>query len=133
MKVYRYSTSGLYLGEAEAEESLLENGKYLMPTNSTSVPPPECDEGQCAVFCNGSWECRSMEADSFLEMDGIFELPDHEEEKRIARENLSVIVEILEIETLEQHRAVREFVLTGDPTRLAQIEAKIDALRRQLL
>lgn len=133
MKVYRYSASGLYIGEAEADESLLDESKYSKPANITPIPPPLCGEGECAVFKDGFWEIQPVEADSFLEMDGNFEIDDYEEEKRIARENLSVIVEIIEIETLEQHRAMRDFVLTGNRDRLEQIEARISGLRKQLI
>lgn len=133
MKIYRYSASGLYIGEAEAKEPFLEEGKYLTPANATPIPPPACGDGECAVFREGSWEIQRIEADSFLEMDGIFEISDQDEEKRIARENLSIIVEMIEIETLEQHRAIRDFALTGNRSRLEQIEGRIAELRKQLI
>lgn len=132
MKVYRYSASGLYIGEAEVEESLFEE-EYSRLVNATPIPPPLCGDGECVIFKDGLWEIRHIEADSFLEMNGNFEIDDHEEEKRIARENLSVIVEIIEIETLEQHRAIRDFALTGNRSRLEQIETRIAELRKRLI
>jgi len=139
MKIYRYSISGLYIGEAEADESLLEERTYLMPANSTEIPPPPYDDGEWPVFRNGAWEIHRLESDGFLKTTGHMEIdePDeadkYEEERRIARENLSVIVQIMEIEITEQHRAVREFALTGNRQRLEEIENKISVLRRQLI
>ena len=133
MKIYRYSASGLYIGEIEADESQLEGGQYEMPPNSTFVPPPVCGDGECLVFKSGAWETHRIDGDSFLEVDNFIGNLQDDEERKIARENLSIIVEIIEIETLEQHRAMRDFALTGDRSRLEEIEAKISNLRRQLI
>jgi hypothetical protein len=139
MKIYRYSISGLYIGEAEADESLLEERTYQMPANSTEIPPPPYDDGEWPVFRNGTWEIHRLESDGFLKTTDHMEIdePDkadkYEEERHIARENLSVIVQIMEIEITEQHRAVREFALTGNRQRLEEIEKKISVLRIQLI
>jgi len=125
MKVYKYSASGLYLGEGEADEFLLEEGKFLMPPNSTTVPPPECGHGEWPIFRSGQWDIHRVEEVAVIDHE-------YEEERRIARENLSVIVQIMEIEITEQHRAIRDFALTGDRSRLEDIESRISQLRSQL-
>ncbi|WP_017517031.1 phage tail protein [Pseudomonas nitroreducens] len=41
MLVYQYDTAGLYAGQAEADESPLETGVYLLPARCTEVAPLE--------------------------------------------------------------------------------------------
>jgi len=149
MKVYKYSASGLYLGEGEADASLLEEGKFLMPPNSTTVPPPECGHGEWPIFRSGQWDIHRVDLDGYLDEDDFNRVDlqagdriaveevavidhEYEEERRIARENLSIIVQIMEIEITEQHRAIRDFALTGDRSRLEDIESRISQLRSQL-
>lgn len=39
--VYQYNQSALFISKTIADESPLEPGVYLIPGNSTEIPPPE--------------------------------------------------------------------------------------------
>ncbi|GAA4087356.1 hypothetical protein [Zhongshania borealis] len=57
MLVYQYDYAGLYLGETTADESPLEEGKYLMPARCTATPPPtEIPEGKHPRWAGSAWD-----------------------------------------------------------------------------
>lgn len=57
MRIYNYSPdNGIFIGAAEADESPLEEGVWLIPANATTTPPPSTEIGQQAVFSNGAWQ-----------------------------------------------------------------------------
>ena len=41
MKIYQYDVAGVLVGEAEADPSPLEPGRYLIPARCTALAPPE--------------------------------------------------------------------------------------------
>jgi hypothetical protein len=57
MKVYHYhSKYKYYLGNSYADESELEPGIFLIPANSTTLPPPELQtKSQVQIFNGTSW------------------------------------------------------------------------------
>lgn len=57
MKIYNYNPdNGIYLGEAEADESPLEPGVFLIPAYATETAPPELADKQVAIFNNDAWK-----------------------------------------------------------------------------
>jgi len=46
------------IGSAVADESPLEPGKYLMPTDATNIEPPEFGKKEIAVFVNNVWQVK---------------------------------------------------------------------------
>jgi len=54
-KAYKYDTNFFYTKEARRQYSRLDN-TYLVPSNSTLIPPPECDEDHAVQFLKGAWE-----------------------------------------------------------------------------
>jgi hypothetical protein len=56
MIVYQYDAAGLYQGEATADESPLEPGKYLIPARCVTVPPPEIPEGKHPRWNGSRWD-----------------------------------------------------------------------------
>ena len=56
MKVYNYDgNNGEYFGESEADESPLEEGKFLIPANATTIAPPEFGKNTIPMFDGKSW------------------------------------------------------------------------------
>jgi hypothetical protein len=53
--VYQFDTCGYFIGMAEADESPLEPGVYLVPAFSTPKEPPSVSEREVAIFDNGQW------------------------------------------------------------------------------
>lgn len=57
MRVFQFDHSGLYQGFAEADESPLEPGVYLLPARSTRVSPPALiPAGQWPRWNGSAWE-----------------------------------------------------------------------------
>lgn len=55
--VYQFNQSGLYICQTTADESPLEPGVFLMPGNSTEVPPPkECPDDQWPRYNGVNWD-----------------------------------------------------------------------------
>lgn len=56
LTVFSYDEkTGAYTGETTAQRDPMNEGAYLMPPNSTRVPPPKCENGYAPVFRNGQW------------------------------------------------------------------------------
>jgi hypothetical protein len=56
MIIYHYHPeTGAYLGEGQADPSPLEEGKYLVPANATTLAPPECGAEQYPAFIVDHW------------------------------------------------------------------------------
>lgn len=54
--IYNYSAkTGEFLSSADARESPLEPGIFLMPANATDIEPPSPDANEIAVFAEGAW------------------------------------------------------------------------------
>ncbi len=53
--VYQTNQAGLYLGTAQAEESPLEPGVFLVPGGCVETPPPSIPENKAACWVNGKW------------------------------------------------------------------------------
>lgn len=57
MKVYNYhSEYKHFTGESMADESPLEPGAFLYPSNSTTIAPPPHEYGKVSVWNDGFWE-----------------------------------------------------------------------------
>lgn len=55
--VYQYNQAGLYICKTAADESPLEPGVFLMPGNSTEVPPPkEWPDDQWPRYNGFNWD-----------------------------------------------------------------------------
>ncbi len=62
-KIYHYHPeSGVLNGVADADESPLEPGQYLIPAYATEIPPPIVADGQLqlAVFDGANWVVRDV-------------------------------------------------------------------------
>lgn len=53
--VYQANADGYYIGTAEADESPLEPGVYLIPAGCIETPPPTIENGQVARLVDGHW------------------------------------------------------------------------------
>lgn len=61
MICYNYHPdTGLYLGASEADESPLEQGVFLIPAHSTTIAPPDEQEGKMIVWNGASWELQNI-------------------------------------------------------------------------
>ena len=59
MKIYHYHPfTGEYLGEADADESPLEKGVYLIPAYATDIAPQMAGKNKTPVFSEGKWAVR---------------------------------------------------------------------------
>lgn len=51
MKIYRFGPeTGVYLGEDFADEAMMENRRFFIPGDATTIAPPEVDHGQILFF-----------------------------------------------------------------------------------
>ena len=56
MEIYNYKKStGEYLGKSTALADPEEQGRWLIPANSTTKKPPVANKNKVAVFKNGKW------------------------------------------------------------------------------
>ncbi|SFX83869.1 hypothetical protein SAMN03159398_03049 [Pseudomonas sp. NFPP02] len=53
--VYQTNQLGLYVGQAEAEESPLEPGVFLIPGGCVETAPPKIPANKAACWINGKW------------------------------------------------------------------------------
>lgn len=54
--VYQHDSAGYFVSQALADESPLEPGKYLLPSNSVEdAPPANWDEGQWPRWDGAAW------------------------------------------------------------------------------
>ncbi len=53
--VYQTSSDGVYVGEAEADESPLEPGVFLIPAHCTELQPPSVPPGKRLKLVAGEW------------------------------------------------------------------------------
>ncbi len=57
--IYHYHPQiGTFLGAAEADESPLEPGVFLLPAHATELPPPTTGAHEAAVFADSEWIIR---------------------------------------------------------------------------
>ena len=56
MTIYNYDKDGIFVGASEAKESPREVGVFRIPAFSTTIEPPQLDEGQSAQWVNDQWE-----------------------------------------------------------------------------
>ena len=62
MKIYRFNPeTGTCLGEDFADETAMQRGKYVVPSDATTIAPPQVERGQLLVFNVNEqrWEVRS--------------------------------------------------------------------------
>ena len=51
MKIYLFNTeTGMYLGEAFADENPLQRGVFVVPPDATAIAPPQAGPGEVPVF-----------------------------------------------------------------------------------
>jgi hypothetical protein len=51
MKIYFFDpTNGFYVGEDIVDEVPLENGTFMIPSNATTIMPPDTSQGYIWVF-----------------------------------------------------------------------------------
>lgn len=56
MNIFHYHPdTGEYLGQGTADESPLEPGVWLIPAHATEIHPPAANDGEQAIWANGSW------------------------------------------------------------------------------
>jgi hypothetical protein len=55
MLVYQYDDAGIYSGTYICQASPLEQNKFIVPINATTIAPPATIANQVAVFENGAW------------------------------------------------------------------------------
>lgn len=61
MKIYNYSQqNGVFTGSEQADESPLEPGEFLIPSNATSIAPPVAPEGMQAVWDGSDWTLQNL-------------------------------------------------------------------------
>jgi hypothetical protein len=60
--VYQTNESGIYVGPAQADESPLEPGVFLIPGGAIEVEPPALKDGQRARWRNGAWVIEDADA-----------------------------------------------------------------------
>ncbi len=55
MKIYHYGRDGVYIGSADAREDPLDEGRFLIPANTTTLPPVRVQRGFAPVFNGTEW------------------------------------------------------------------------------
>jgi hypothetical protein len=71
MIIFHYDpTSGICLGQGEADESPLEPGVWLIPAYATEVAPPAIGAGERAVWKGAAWEVETIPVVPSPEPDG---------------------------------------------------------------
>ena len=57
MKIYLFNPeTGTYLGEDFADEAPMTRGNFVMPSDATTIAPPDVERGQIPVF-NAGEQC----------------------------------------------------------------------------
>jgi hypothetical protein len=62
MKIYLFNPeTGVYLGEAFADEAPFKRGEYIIPDDATTIQPPQLEPGQIPLFKirEQRWEVRN--------------------------------------------------------------------------
>lgn len=63
MLIYNYDVNGMYLNSAEADESPLEEGVFLIPSGATDKEPPETKRGTAAKWNGSCWEIVAVQVE----------------------------------------------------------------------
>ena len=61
MKIYLFNhETGVYLGEDFADEAPMKLGKFVVPSDATTIAPPPTEKGQVPVFniAERRWDIR---------------------------------------------------------------------------
>lgn len=143
MKGYSYDEStGEFRAEVTLHESPLEPGVFLLPAFATLLAPPVAGAQQAAVWRNGAWmlvpdhrgETYWAGRGQPVRITELEVLPDPawiaEEPPASGREVL--LAQIVDLEAQQTLRRMREAYLGLDGGWLADLEARIAALRAQL-
>lgn len=144
MEIYNYSgVTKEYIAKTVADPDPLVEGQFLIPANATETPPPDCTNHQVACFLDNQWVIQddyrgfiyytaSGEQHLITEIgvvppdDALTEKPDN------PNSEVSVLQQILALESQQTPRRIREAVLGVDGGWLANLDAQIAALRAQL-
>ncbi len=151
MKIYHYHPLNLnFIGESDYEPP---EGVGL-PAHSTEVPPPICSEGECAIFEQNKWAVsedhvgksvydKQTKAETKIQEIGPIpethtDSPPPEfskwgeaEQTWVYDRRLEVISLILDLESQQTPRRIREAVMGQDNGWLSDVDAQIAALRSE--
>lgn len=119
MKIYHYNEAGEPTGSSEADESPLEPGVFLFPSNATETEPPAPGEGQRAIFQNGEWAVVDIPPPP---------VPQPPTAEQIAAARKSEILGMLSMIDFKSIRPLRE----GNIVLVAALEAQAVPLRAEL-
>jgi len=146
MKIYNYKyDTKEFLNEQIAKINPLKKDEFLLPKNSTTIKPPLKEKGFIFIYNENikKWEkfkdFRGQyihdinTKDSFI-CDYIGELKQNhilgKEESKI--HNFDIYLKLDEIDK-KKVRAITDFLITNDNTRLLELEKQANDLRSQLL
>lgn len=147
MRVYNYNEEGFFISEGIAQENPLRKGNFLFPANSTDIKPLKEKEGFNIFFNGKKWTYKKkpktieeLEAEAQAKAEAEAEAEAKAEEARILAEaeankptekelkEIDLNSQLLEID-IKKIRAITDFLLTDDKTRLEELEAQAEAIR----
>ncbi len=68
MKIYLFNPeTGAYLGEDFADEAPMKRGAFAIPSDATTIAPPQAESGQVLVFnaARQEWELHRRQSNCF--------------------------------------------------------------------
>ncbi|MDP4146526.1 MAG: hypothetical protein Q8936_18955 [Bacillota bacterium] len=103
MKIYNYDVNGIYIGCDEADESPLEPGVFLIPSNATIVEPPQLDSEHIAVWNGTGWDIKDISLDT----------PKPEESETQEQDKPKTQAEVLMEKINLMQKAIDDLILNG--------------------
>lgn len=62
MNIFHFDENGVFYAQGLADESPLEPGVFILPANSTDIPPPQVPSEHLAIFHDDQWSIQPIHA-----------------------------------------------------------------------
>lgn len=146
--VYQTNSDGYYVGPTEADECQLEKGVFHIPAGCVEVEPPVIGDHQCAKWNGQSWDLvpywvghtywTADRTEHHITAIGVVPPADALDSDpgptaaQVKAERVEAIKGALAKLDQDKIRPLTDALLTGDKTRLVELESQQQALRDEL-